>query len=125
MAVFLRSLSPPCWHRLSGPSECGIGHTTLLGKPAIANGMVRRFYRANGAVIRGGGGLPWNYTPSALILVRQSFIWSGSTCAARSWCARSSRAHSCCASLPTYHVRLIGMETCGGSHFLGRALREQ
>src|ERR1700676_1323869 len=36
--------------------------------------MVRRFYRANGAVIRGGGGLPWNYTPSALILVRQSFI---------------------------------------------------
>jgi hypothetical protein len=24
--------------------------------------MVRRFYRANGAVIRGGGGLPRNYT---------------------------------------------------------------
>src|SRR6266436_6592734 len=69
---------------------------------AITNGMVRRFYRTNGAVIRGGGGLPWNYTPSALILVRQSFIWSGSTHAARSWCARSSRAHSCCASLPTY-----------------------
>jgi transposase len=23
------------------------------------------------------------------------------------------------------HVELIGMETCGGSHFLGRALREQ
>jgi transposase len=23
------------------------------------------------------------------------------------------------------HVRLIGMEACGGSHFLGRALREQ
>src|SRR6266446_5642469 len=44
---------------------------------AITNGMVRRFYRTNGAVIRGGGGLPWNYTPSALILVRQSFIWSG------------------------------------------------
>jgi hypothetical protein len=40
----------------------------------IANGMVRRFYRANGAVIRGGGGLPRNYTPSALILLRQSFI---------------------------------------------------
>ena len=31
-----------------------------------------------------------------------TFIWSGSTCAARSWCARSSRAHNCCASLPTY-----------------------
>src|SRR6266852_3534719 len=72
------------------------------GPHAITNGMVGRFYRANGAVIRGGGGLPWNYTPSALILVRQSFIWSGSTRAARSWCARSSRAHSCCASLPTY-----------------------
>jgi len=23
------------------------------------------------------------------------------------------------------HVELIGMETCGGAHFLGRALREQ
>ena len=23
------------------------------------------------------------------------------------------------------HVKLIGMEACGGSHFLGRALREQ
>jgi hypothetical protein len=30
--------------------------------------MVRRFYRANGAVIRGGGGLPWNYTASAVQL---------------------------------------------------------
>src|SRR5260370_14797235 len=52
--------------------------------PMITNGMVRRFYRANGAVIRGGGGLPWNYTASALILVRRSFIWSDSTCAVRS-----------------------------------------
>jgi len=42
---------------------------------AIINGMVRRFYRASWAVIRGGGGVPWNYTPSALILVRQFFIW--------------------------------------------------
>jgi transposase len=23
------------------------------------------------------------------------------------------------------HVELIGMEACGGAHFLGRALREQ
>ncbi|MDQ1405527.1 MAG: hypothetical protein QOG55_1156 [Acidobacteriaceae bacterium] len=30
----------------------------------ITNGMVRRFYRANGAVIRGGGGLP--------LVIRQS-----------------------------------------------------
>src|SRR6266852_9941148 len=82
----------------------GNGHTRHFGSSlhTITNGMVRRFYRANGAVIRGGGGLPWNYTPSALILVRQSFIWSGLTCVGRSWCARSSRAHSCCASLPTY-----------------------
>jgi hypothetical protein len=74
------------------------------------------------------------HTKDLLQWVRQSFIWSVLTCAARSWCARSSRAHSCYASPATLHllrftanvhVGLIGMEACGGSHFLGRALREQ
>jgi hypothetical protein len=37
-------------------------------------------------------------------------------------CATSSRERSCSASLPTGKVHLIGMEACGGSHFLGRAL---
>src|SRR2546427_7396883 len=33
-------------------------------------GWSAAFYRANGAVIRSGGGIPWNYKPSALILGR-------------------------------------------------------
>src|SRR5216684_9245142 len=41
------------------------GSNGAVGFTGIPNGMVRRFYRANGAVIRGGGGVPWNYTPSA------------------------------------------------------------
>jgi transposase len=41
------------------------------------------------------------------------------------WCRGSVRAVSCCASPRTFLSALIGMEACGGSHFLGRALREQ
>jgi len=58
-------------------------------------------------------------------LVRQSFIWSGLTCAARSWCARSSRAHRAAALHCQRTRRVDGMEACGGSHFLGRALRDE
>ncbi len=64
-----------------------------------------------------GGVVPWSYIRSALILVRQSFIWWELTCAARLWCARSFREN--------LRVKLIGMEACGGAHFLGRALQEQ
>ncbi len=87
--------------------------------------MVRRFYRANGAVIRGGGDLPWNYTPSALILVRQVFHLVGldrrGEVAVRKKFSRTQLLRF----TANIHVELIGMEACGGSHFLGRALREQ
>ena len=48
----------------------------------------------------------------------------GSTRAAKSWFARSVRAIRFCA-LPRTCECLIGMEACGGAHFLARALREQ
>ena len=41
------------------------------------------------------------------------------------WRARSSRAISSLHFTANLRVGLIGMEACGGSHFLARALREQ
>jgi transposase len=66
-----------------------------------------------------------NYTRSASTLARRCFIWLVSTCAVKLWCARSSRDYSCLRFTANRQVQLIGMEACGGSHFLGRALREQ
>src|SRR5207253_1737889 len=48
-----------------------------------------------------GGGVPWNYTRSELTLARQCFIWLGSTCVAKLWCARSFRASDCYTSRRT------------------------
>src|SRR5271168_1144311 len=45
-----------------------------------------------------GGAIPWNYTRSALISARRSFIWLVLTGAAKSSCARSSRANNYCTS---------------------------
>jgi len=39
-------------------------------------------------------------------------------------CKKLSRPQLLCFTA-NLHVQLIGMEACGGAHFLGRALREQ
>ncbi len=44
----------------------------------------------------------------------------GITCVAKVWCARSSRGHNCLHFTANRPVELIGMEACGGAHFLGR-----
>jgi len=71
------------------------------------------------------GGIPGNYTRSALILARRSSIWLGlnprGEVVVRKKCSRKQLLHF----TANLKVRLIGMEACGWSHFLGRALREQ
>jgi hypothetical protein len=92
----------------------------------ITNGMVRCIHPARSWDIRSvRGGIPWNYTRSALILARRSSIWLGSTCVARLWCARSCSRKQLLQFTANLKVELIDMEACGGSHLLGRALREQ
>jgi len=87
--------------------------------------MVRRFYRANGAVIRGGGGLPWNYTPFGIDLGKTVFHLVGPRPRGEVVVRKSSRAHSCVRFTANVPRRVDWHGACGGSHFLGRALREQ
>jgi len=59
-------------------------------------------------------------------LVRQFFIWSGLTCAARSVVRKKFSRTQLLRFVHTYTSDLIGMEACGSAHLSwSRALREQ
>ena len=89
-------------------------------------GMVRRRYPSGSRGIRGmnGGGMPWNYLRSESRWGRQTFHLAGMDQRGRGRGAEAIFARAAIAfHLEPERVELVGMEACGGSHFLGRALR--
>ena len=71
-----------------------------------------------------GGGIPCSYTRSVLILANR--LSPGWAQLARRGCgAQEVSRKQLLHFTANLQVKLIGMEACGGSHFLGRALREQ
>ena len=76
--------------------------------------MRRSLMGWSAAVTMNTGGIPWRPTRSALINLRGEVV-------VRKKFSRTQLLRF----TAKQRVELIGMEACGGAHFLGRALREQ
>src|ERR1700684_2826754 len=88
--------------------------------------MVRRFYRASSLCVRGLRGRgPMELHTIGIDLGKTVFHLVGLDLRGEVVVRKKFSRTQLLRFTANVHVGLIGMEACGGSHFLGRALREQ
>src|SRR6202162_6280853 len=98
-------------------------HSGLLG---IINGMVRRLYQASSLGIRGERRRhPMELHTIGIDLGKTVFHLVGLNLRGEVVVHKKFSRKQLLHFTANLQVKLIGMEACGGSHFLGRALREQ
>src|ERR1700693_5514630 len=98
-------------------------HSGLLG---IINGMVRRLYQASSLGIRGERRRhPMELHTIGIDLGKTVFHLVGLNLRGEVVVHKKFSRKQLLHFTANLQVALIGMEACGGSHFLGRALREQ
>src|SRR6266404_1270334 len=92
----------------------------------ITNGMVRRLYLASSLCMRGlRRRRPMELHTIGIDLGKTVFHLVGLNSRGEVVMRKKFSRTQLLRFTANVHVGLIGMEACGGSHFLGRALREQ